>query len=99
MSGGAMEGNCATGRPVSATAPMITVRIAMTIATMGRLIKNLDIGSPRLERLRIYDHAGPNLLQPFDDDALARLYAIANDPLMSDGVAERCRANRDFVGA
>ena len=26
------------------TAPMITIRMAMTIATMGRLMKNFDIG-------------------------------------------------------
>src|SRR5580704_15981545 len=38
-----MLGNCATGRVAIVTAPTITIRIAITIATMGRLIKNLDI--------------------------------------------------------
>jgi hypothetical protein len=38
-----MFGNWATGRLVIVTAPMMTMRIAITIATMGRLMKNLDI--------------------------------------------------------
>ena len=36
-----MLGNCAMGRLDIATKPMITIRMAMTIATMGRLMKNL----------------------------------------------------------
>src|ERR1035438_4678260 len=39
MSGGTMSGNCATGRPSIAMSPPRTVRIAMTIATMGLLMK------------------------------------------------------------
>ena len=38
-----MLGNWETGRPISVTAPTITVTMAITMATMGRLIKNLDI--------------------------------------------------------
>ena len=38
-----MFGNCATGKLKMLTAPTITVRMAITIATMGRLMKNLDI--------------------------------------------------------
>src|SRR5258707_10883408 len=38
--GSAMFGNCATGRPLIATIPMSTIRMEMTIATMGRLMKN-----------------------------------------------------------
>jgi hypothetical protein len=38
-----MFGNWATGKNAIVTAPTITVRIAITIATMGRLIKNLDM--------------------------------------------------------
>jgi hypothetical protein len=37
-----MFGNCATGKVTVITTPTITVRMAMTIATMGRLIKNFD---------------------------------------------------------
>ncbi len=41
-SGGTILGNWAIGSETSATAPTITVMIAMTIATMGRLMKNFD---------------------------------------------------------
>ena len=38
-----MFGNCEIGSVAIETAPTITVRIAMTIATMGRFMKNFDI--------------------------------------------------------
>ena len=38
-----MLGNCATGRVKMVIPPTITVRMAMTMATMGRLMKNFDI--------------------------------------------------------
>src|SRR5580692_8077483 len=41
--GGRICGNCAIGSPRSATAPMSTVMIAMTIATMGRRMKKADM--------------------------------------------------------
>ena len=41
--GGMICGNCAMGSPTSDTAPRSTVRIAMTIATMGRRMKNAEI--------------------------------------------------------
>src|SRR5512134_2861297 len=40
ISGGTMLGNWAVGSPVMATRPTIVVRMAMTIATIGRLMKN-----------------------------------------------------------
>src|SRR5690349_25125155 len=40
-----MLGNCATGRVRIVMAPTITIRIATTIATIGRLMKNFDIAS------------------------------------------------------
>jgi len=36
-----MFGNCAIGKSAIAIAPTITVRIAITIATMGRRMKKL----------------------------------------------------------
>src|ERR671914_3108444 len=36
-----MLGNCAIGSCTMATTPMITITIEMTIATIGRLMKNL----------------------------------------------------------
>src|SRR5213594_5106173 len=42
-SGGARLGNCDIGSCTMATMPMITITIEMTIATIGRLMKNLDM--------------------------------------------------------
>src|SRR5579864_4348890 len=39
-----MSGYCDVGRVIIETAPTITVRIAMTMATIGLRIKNLDMG-------------------------------------------------------
>jgi hypothetical protein len=40
ISGGTMSGNCAIGSWIMAMTPTITMMIEMTIATIGRLIKN-----------------------------------------------------------
>src|SRR6266853_292197 len=39
ISGGTMLGNCATGSVSTETAPTSTIRMAITMATMGRLMK------------------------------------------------------------
>src|SRR6202022_1698410 len=46
--GGTMFGYWATGRPATATSPKMTVRMAITIATIGRSTKNrtTSYGSP-----------------------------------------------------
>src|SRR5262245_51000601 len=41
--GGTMSGNCAIGRRLMETSPAIVMRIEITIATMGRVIKNCAI--------------------------------------------------------
>ena len=41
--GSAILGNCAMGKPDIATRPMITIKMEITIATMGRLMKNFDM--------------------------------------------------------
>src|SRR4051794_9636898 len=46
--GGRICGNCAIGSPSSETTPMMTVTIAMTIATMGRRMKNADMAASAL---------------------------------------------------
>src|SRR6185312_12665726 len=43
ISGGTMSGYCEMGRFSIETMPMTTVRMAITIATMGRRMKKLDI--------------------------------------------------------
>src|SRR6202035_2385808 len=47
MSGGTMSGYWAIGRPVIATKPRRTVRMEMTMATMGRSMKKRAMASPR----------------------------------------------------
>jgi hypothetical protein len=42
IAGGAMSGNCATGSWTIETMPSSTVRIEITIATIGRRTKNDD---------------------------------------------------------
>ena len=83
--GGAISGNCATGSRNTMTAPPITKRIAMTIATIGRSMKNLDMAQPyrlpggagavggRRVGLGTHDHPVLDLLQALRDDAFARL--------------------------
>src|ERR1700757_1114910 len=45
ISGGTMLGYWATGRLRKETTPTITMMMAITMATIGREIKNLDIGN------------------------------------------------------
>src|ERR1700732_2928090 len=94
-----MFGNCATGRLAIATAPTMTVRIAITIATIGRLIKNLDISVALHERFRVNLHAGTNLLDALGHHTLARLQSVGDDPHGSDLVAELHCLNCHLVGA
>src|SRR5260370_23880528 len=64
--------------------------MAITMATMGRLMKNLDTwkllpcqagGLPHPgKRFGVYLHAGTNLLHTLGDDALTRLQTLVNDP-------------------
>src|SRR5215468_4404385 len=53
ISGGAMFGNWATGKPTIVTTPTMTIRMAITKATIGRLMKNFDMvtGLPDLDLL------------------------------------------------
>src|SRR5580692_8568699 len=55
-----MLGNCATGKLTIVTAPTITIRIAITIATMGRLMKNLDMGLGSFQSN--YESSAPSLV-------------------------------------
>src|SRR5271156_3049640 len=89
-----MFGNCAIGRVAIVTAPTMTIRIAMTIATIGRLMKNLDIIpslcalglnleqslNVALEWLGLYRHSRPEILLTFDNHAVARLQSAIDDP-------------------
>src|ERR1700704_2064681 len=101
ISGGTMLGNCATGRLAIVTAPIITIRIDITIATIGRLMKNFDIDSVSFSG-KTYG-LGSNgssfleLLQSFDYNLLTRLEAAVNHPHRSDRLAGFHGAHTDFV--
>src|SRR5678815_395174 len=100
-----MGGNSATGNPAMVTVPTITRRIEITIATIGRRMKNLDMAllSRRLRRrsgriwLGVYRHARTNLLHAFSDHAFARLQPVVNDPERSHPVAGLHVPNADLV--
>src|SRR5437867_12044942 len=59
--GGAMLGNCAIGSRTSAAVPTMTMRMAMTMATTGRLTKNFAIVRCSLSALGSTGRAGYRL--------------------------------------
>ena len=73
-----MEGNSETGSATTVIAPPMTVSSEITIATIGRLMKNFDTSASHLRRLSLDDLddcAFSNLQEAFDDDAFTRLDA------------------------
>ena len=83
--------------------PTITMTMEITMATIGRLIKNFDIGLPSLrlfgKRLGVHLHARTQLLHSFDNHALALLQPVRNNPLRAHTVANFDRSNAHFVFA
>src|SRR6202040_2917120 len=84
--------------------PIITNRIEITMATIGRLMKNFDmvlLGSRLCHfgsvQLRFHLHASPHLLRSFGYDAVAWLQSFRNDPLAAEPVSRFNRLNRDSV--
>src|SRR4051812_46553299 len=84
-SGGAMLGNNETGSVARVIAPTMTVTIEITMAMMGRLMKNFDTWSDpgfrgtHLYRLGIDGNPITDLRETLDHDVLAWLYAL-HDP-------------------
>src|SRR5208283_2702003 len=98
-----MSGNCATGSRSTITAPAMTKKMAITIATIGWLMKNLDIAlaltawSYRCRGRRCggrshgsHLHPIAHLLQSFGDDAFA-----GRDPRLDDSKAAHLLADDD----
>src|SRR6266436_3429984 len=89
-----MLGNCATGRLSTVMVPTITMTMEITIATMGRLIKNFDIGLPsfssRGKWSGLHLQARTHLLHALGDHAFAPLQSVSNNPFGADSVG---RAN------
>src|SRR4029077_21248719 len=98
-----MLGNCAIGRLRIVMAPTITMTMEITIATMGRLIKNFDIALPSLalrgKRLGVHLRARTRLLHALGNHTFALLEPFRNNPLRTDAVANRHRSNAYFIVA
>src|SRR5215813_1019103 len=106
--GGAISGNCATGSRNTITAPPSTKKMAMTIATIGRSMKNLDMvrlslpgrrgrGRGRCVGLGTHDDPVFDLLEALRHDAFARLEPFSDDPEPVDLFAGLHCAERDLV--
>src|ERR1019366_8771584 len=87
MRGGTMSGNCSMGRPNSAISPPRTVTIERTMETMVRLIKKRAMGflprsrgAGRRRLTRRDGHARLHAGKPFDDDAIAGLQTLIDEP-------------------
>src|SRR5271163_3572274 len=91
ISGGAILGNRATGKVRMVMAPTSTMMMAITIATMGRLMKNFDIWLIPLrlcgKRFGVYQHARAHLLHALGNHTFARFQPFRNNPLRPDVVA------------
>src|SRR5215475_1095240 len=96
-----MLGNCATGSVKITIPPTITVRMAMTIATIGRLMKNFAMESVGLAargvRFRGYDHAITHCLRSLGHDLIARLQTVINDPHAPLSFSHLNRADGDRI--
>src|SRR5579863_4257521 len=98
-----MLGNWATGKVRMVSVPTITKIMEITIATMGRLMKNFDIGLSvlvfRAERLGVHERASAHFLHAFRDDSFSGMQPVRDNPLRAHTVADRYCTNADFVVA
>src|SRR5262245_19616425 len=95
-----MLGNWATGRLKMVNEPTSTRTIDMTIATIGRLMKNFDMTLPACsshEWLGIHLCPGPDLLNSFSHYAFAQLQPFRDDPLTADVIGHLDGSNADLV--
>src|SRR5437762_4496540 len=97
-----MFGNCAVGSASMATIPTSTIRIEMTIATMGRRMKKFDIILLPLCRFcrsqfRVYHCTLFRFLNALDNHALTRLKTLVDDPHFADSLSNLHRSNAGFV--
>src|SRR6266446_5682202 len=86
-----MFGYCAMGSWNMATMPTITMRMAMTMVTIGRLMKNLAMAlarPPGLGQRGLDPLAGFHSVDSLDDDPLARFQPLPDDPQGADSLAE-----------
>src|SRR5579872_1663601 len=88
ISGGAMFGNCATGKLRMVSEPTSTRTIEITIATIGRLMKNFDMTLPahriRGEWLGIDPDAGTHFLNSLRNNPITRVQSTCDHPTPID---------------
>src|SRR5271168_235067 len=108
-----MFGNWDTGSRDIATNPMSTMRMEITIATMGRLMKNLAITCNwglwlRVSLLRhtvgrssirnrIHHRAFPDFLYTFSHHAITGFHVSMDNPVLADLFAGDHRPDADLV--
>src|SRR5271170_1071925 len=96
-----MLGNWATGKVRMVSVPTSTSTIEITMATMGRLIKNFDMGLPprsfHSKWLGVHLHTRAHFLHTFGNHPLARLHTVRNNPLRANPVADFHGSNAHFV--
>src|SRR5262249_35643699 len=99
--GGAIEGNCATGRLKMVSEPTSTRTIEITIATIGRWMKNFDMTSPARclshKRLGIYSRTGAHLLDSLCHHVFAWLQPVRDDPLVANNLTDSDGTNAHLV--
>src|SRR5215471_4530071 len=99
--GGAISGYWAIGRTCEATRPASVKMIEMTDAKIGRSMKNFENTLLRrglgVGRLRAHGHAGPQLEQVVEDDALPRLQPREDQPVLAAPLAGLDLADRRLV--
>src|SRR5580658_6248377 len=103
-----MLGNCATGKLNTVSAPTNTMTIEITMATMGRLMKNFDMGHPSLSIRRslipgclvlgyewfgIHAHTRAHPLHSFNHDSVSGVEPVRDDPSVVNPIADSDRSN------
>src|ERR1700736_6729110 len=96
-----MLGNWATGKLRIVSAPTNTMTMEMTMATIGRLMKNFDIGYLSLasmrKRPRVHFCALPHLLDSLGDDSFSPIQPTGDHPHATDTVTDRDGSNANLV--
>src|SRR5580692_257017 len=102
-----MFGNCATGKLSTVSAPTSTMTMEITMATMGRLMKNFDMGYLSLsirwclvfrhERFRVHVRACAHSLNPFHYDPVPRIESAGDNPSVIDAISHSDGSNVDFI--
>src|SRR5277367_516091 len=100
-----MLGNCATGKLRMVSEPTRTMTMEITMATMGRLMKNFDIGHLSLscrgtcggKRPGVHFRTWAHLLNSFHHDFFSSIQPAGDHPLGTDTVTDRDRPNAYLV--